>query len=91
MRIGKYNEAKKIINNALLEKGDAATIDLLGKIFWIQGNIKEAIKLRTDASIMFRKNGNFSRAEQIMIWINTTSSNQPKITEEKKLTLKSLI
>ena len=36
MRIGKYNKAKLIINNALLEKkGDAATIDLLGKIFWV--------------------------------------------------------
>ena len=46
MRQGKLNKAKKIILTTLLnQKPDAATIDLLGKIFWVEGNIKEAFKL----------------------------------------------
>ena len=46
MRQGKHKEAK-IILNALLEKPDAPTTDLLGKISWITGNLNEAIRLRT--------------------------------------------
>ena len=66
MRQGRYKEARNIITNALLEqKSDAATTDLLGKIFWIEGDIKEAVRLRSEASEMFRKSGNIERAEKI--------------------------
>ena len=44
MRQGKYKEAKNIILNALLEKPDAPTTDLLGKISWITGNFNEAAR-----------------------------------------------
>ena len=74
MREGQHKEAKDIITNALLEKkSDAATTDLLGKLFWIEGNIKEAVRLRSEASEMFRKSGNIQRAEQIVSWLNTTA------------------
>ena len=66
MRQGKLKKAKKIILTALLnQKPDAATIDLLGKIFWVEGNIKEAINLRKQASQMFVKSGNIKRSDQI--------------------------
>ena len=72
LRQGRHKQAKNIIINALLEqKSDAATTDLLGKIFWIEGNIKEALRLRSEASEMFRKSGNTERAEQIVSWLNT--------------------
>lgn len=74
LRQGKHKEARNIITNALLEqKSDAATTDLLGKIFWIEGNIKEAVRLRNEASEMFRKSGNTERAEQILSWLNTAA------------------
>ena len=80
MRQGKNKEAKSIITNALMEqKSDAATTDLLGKIFWIDGNSKEAVRLRSKASEMFRKSGNLARAEQIVSWLNT--STMPKVNE----------
>ena len=80
MRQGKNKEAKSIITNALMEqKSDAATTDLLGKIFWIDGNSKEAVRLRSEASEMFRKSGNLARAEQIILWLNTSA--MPKVNE----------
>ena len=100
MRLGNNKKAKAIIKNALMNKNaDAPTIDLLGKLLWIEGNFKEAIKLRTDASVMFRKSGNTARAEQILIWLNTSASDkleaiveekvQPKVSEVKpKMILK---
>ncbi len=83
MRQGRYKEARNIITNALLEqKSNAATTDLLGKIFWIEGDIKEAVRLRSDASEMFRKSGNIERAEQIVSWLNTAA--MPKVNEIRK-------
>ena len=74
LRQGRHKEARNIITKALLEQNsDAATADLLGKIFWIEGNIKEAIRLRSEASEMFRKSGNTERAEQILSWLNTAT------------------
>jgi predicted Zn-dependent protease len=82
-RQGRNKEARNIIINALIEqKSDAATTDLLGKIFWIEGNIKEAVRLRSDASEMFRKSGNIQRAEQILSWLNTAA--MPKVNEIRK-------
>ena len=82
-RQGRNKEARNIITNALIEqKSDAATTDLLGKIFWIEGNIKEAVRLRSDASEMFRKSGNIQRAEQILSWLNTAA--MPKVNEIRK-------
>ena len=84
MREGKHKEARDIITNALLEqKSDAATIDLLGKLFWVEGNIKEAVRLRSEASEMFRKSGNIHRAEQIVSWLNTSAI--PKVNEIRKI------
>ena len=84
MREGQHKEARDIITNALLEqKSDAATTDLLGKLFWIEGNIKEAVRLRSEASEMFRKSGNIQRAEQIVSWLNTSAI--PKVNEIKKI------
>ena len=84
MREGQHKEARDIITNALLEqKSDAATTDLLGKLFWIEGNIKEAVRLRSEASEMFRKSGNIHRAEQIVSWLNTSAI--PKVNEIKKI------
>ena len=81
MRQGKLNKAKKIILTALLnQKPDAATIDLLGKIFWVEGNIKEAINLRKQASQMFIKSGNIKRSDQIKVWLNMT--NIPKVNSK---------
>ena len=83
MREGQHKEARDIITNALLEqKSDAATTDLLGKLFWIEGNIKEAVRLRSEASEMFRKSGNIQRAEQIVSWLNTAA--MPKVNEIRK-------
>ncbi len=80
MRQGKNEEARNILTNALLEKkSDAATTDLLGKIFWLEGNIKEAIRLRKKASEMFKNSGNLKRTEQIMSWLNTVI--KPKINK----------
>jgi len=82
-RQGRNKEARNIITNALIEqKSDAATTDLLGKIFWIEGNIKEAVRLRSDASEMFRKSGNIQRAEQILSWLNAAA--MPKVNEIRK-------
>ena len=84
MREGQHKEARNIITNALLEqKSDAATTDLLGKLFWIEGNIKEAVRLRSEASEMFRKSGNIQRAEQVVSWLNTSAI--PKVNEIKKI------
>ena len=84
MREGQHKEARDIITNALLEqKSDAATTDLLGKLFWIEGNIKEAVRLRSEASEMFRKSGNIQRAEQIVSWLNTSAI--PKVNEIRKI------
>ena len=84
MREGQHKEARDIITNALLEqKSDAATTDLLGKLFWIEGNIKEAVRLRSEASEMFRKSGNIHRAEQIVSWLNTSAI--PKVNEIRKI------
>ena len=84
MREGQHKEARDIITIALLEqKSDAATTDLLGKLFWIEGNIKEAVRLRSEASEMFRKSGNIQRAEQIVSWLNTSAI--PKVNEIKKI------
>ncbi len=84
MREGQHKEAIDIITNALLEqKSDAATTDLLGKLFWIEGNIKEAVRLRSEASEMFRKSGNIQRAEQIVSWLNTSAI--PKVNEIRKI------
>ena len=67
LRQGRHKEARNIITNALLErKSDAATTDLLGKIFWIEGDLKEAVRLRSEASEMFRKSGNVQREQQII-------------------------
>ena len=83
LRLGGLREARIIITNALQEqKSDAATIDLLGKIFWIEGDLKEAVRLRSEASEMFRKSGNIQRAEQIVSWLNTTA--MPKANSVKK-------
>ena len=83
MRQGKNKEAKSIITNALMEqKSDAATTDLLGKILWIDGNAKEAVRLRSEASEMFRKSGNLARAEQIVSWLNTSA--MPKVNEIRR-------
>ena len=74
LRQGRHKEARNIITKALLEQNsDAATADLLGKIFWIEGNIKEAIRLRSEASEMFRKSGNTQRAKQILSWLNAAA------------------
>ena len=84
MREGQHKEARDIITNALLEqKSDAATTDLLGKLFWIEGNIKEAVRLRSEASEIFRKSGNIQRAEQIVSWLNTSAI--PKVNEIRKI------
>lgn len=64
----------------LNQKPDAATIDLLGKIFWVEGNIKEAFKLRKQASQMFIKSGNIKRSDQIKVWLNMT--NIPKVNSK---------
>ena len=83
LRQGRHKEARNIIANALLEqKPDAATIDLLGKIFWIEGDVNEALRLRSEASEMFRKSGNIKRAEQIISWLNTAA--MPKVNEIRK-------
>ena len=83
MRQGQNKEAKGIITKALMEqKSDAATTDLLGKIFWIDGDAKEAIRLRSQASEMFRKSGNLARAEQIVAWLNTSA--MPKVNEIRR-------
>ena len=83
LRQGSLKEARNIITNALQEqKSDAATTDLLGKIFWIEGNIKEAVRLRSEASDMFRKSGNILRAEQIVSWLNTAA--MPKVNGIRK-------
>ena len=83
MREGQHKEARDIITNALLEqKSDAATTDLLGKLFWIEGNVKEAVRLRSEASEMFSKSGNIQRAEQIISWLNTAA--MPKVNEVRK-------
>ena len=83
LRQGRHKEARNIIANALLEqKPDAATIDLLGKIFWIEGDVNEALRLRSEASEMFRKSGNIKRAEQIILWLNTAA--MPKVNEIRK-------
>ena len=83
LRQGNLKEARNIITNALQEqKSDAATTDLLGKIFWIEGNIKEAVRLRSEASDMFRKSGNILRAEQIVSWLNTAAL--PKVNGIRK-------
>lgn len=83
LRQGKHQEAKVILTNALLkQKPDAATTDMLGKIFWIEGDIKKAVKLRSKASEMFRKSGNKQRAKQILFWLNSTA--MPKVNEIKK-------
>ena len=83
LRQGSLKEARDIITNALQEqKSDAATTDLLGKIFWIEGNIKEAVRLRSEASDMFRKSGNILRAEQIVSWLNTAA--MPKVNGIRK-------
>ena len=80
-----HHEVKEIINKVLLEKkADAATTDLLGKLYWLEGNLKEAVRLRTDASVMFRRAGNMTRAEQIMNWLNTSvKQEENQITENK--------
>ena len=83
LRQGRHKEARNIIANALLEqKPDAATTDLLGKIFWIEGDVNEALRLRSKASEMFRKSGNIKRAEQIISWLNTAA--MPKVNEIRK-------
>ena len=83
LRQGSLKEARNIITNALQEqKSDAATTDLLGKIFWIEGNIKEAVRLRSEASDMFRNSGNILRAEQIVSWLNTAA--MPKVSGIRK-------
>ena len=83
MRQGQNKEAIKVITKALMEqKSDAATTDLLGKIFWIDGDIKEAIRLRSEASEMFRKSGNIQRAEQILSWLNIAA--MPKVNEIRR-------
>ena len=83
LRQGRHKEARNIITNALLErKSDAATTDLLGKIFWIEGDLKEAVRLRSEASEMFRKSGNLERAQQIISWLNTAA--MPKVNEIRK-------
>ena len=83
LRQGRHKEAISIITNALLErKSDAATTDLLGKIFWIEGDLKEAVRLRSEASEMFRKSGNLERAQQIISWLNTAA--MPKVNEIRK-------
>ena len=66
----------------LERKSDAATTDLLGKIFWIEGDLKEAVRLRSEASEMFRKSGNLERAQQIISWLNTAA--MPKVNEIRK-------
>ena len=83
LRQGRHKEARSIITNALLErKSDGATTDLLGKIFWIEGDLKEAVRLRSEASEMFRKSGNLERAQQIISWLNTAA--MPKVNEIRK-------
>ena len=83
LRQGSLKEARNIITNALQEqKSDAATTDLLGKIFWIEGNIKEAVRLRSEASEMFRNSGNILRAKQIVSWLNTAA--MPKVNGIRK-------
>ena len=94
MRKGNNKKAKEIINKILLEKkADAATIDLLGKLHWLEGNIKESVRLRTEASVMFRKAGNITRSEQIVNWLNTSAT--PKVNqiieENSKPTVKEVI
>ena len=82
MRQGNNEEARNILTRALLEqKSDAATTDLLGKVFWLEGNIKEAIRLRKKASEMFKNLGNLKRTEQITSWLNTII--KPKIRENE--------
>ena len=85
MRKGNNKKAKEIINKVLLEKkADAATTDLLGKLYWLEGDIKESVRLRTEASVMFRKAGNVTRSEQIMNWLNTSATSKVnQIIEEK--------
>ncbi len=75
MRKGNNKKAKEIINKVLLEKkADAATTDLLGKLYWLEGNIEESLRLRTNASLMFKKAGNIARSEQIINWLNTSAT-----------------
>ena len=83
MREAKHKEAKEIITNALVEqKSDAAITDLLGKLFWIEDNIKESLRSRCKTSEMFLKSGNIQRAEQIVSWLNTAA--MPKVNEVRK-------
>ena len=83
MRQGQNKEAIEIITKALMEqKSDAATTDLLGKAFWVHGDINEAIRLRHKASEMFRKSGNILRSEQIVSWLNVAA--MPKVNEIRR-------
>ena len=57
LRYGDPSKAK-IITDALFDKKpNASIIDLLGKLI-VEGNIDEAIKLRTKSSRMFKEAGN---------------------------------
>ena len=91
LRRGKTLDAKKIINDALFDrKANASITDLLGKINWVEGNIDDAIELRTKASKMFKDAGNSFRSEQILSWLQSKniiqSQNIKEIEVEQLLT-----
>ena len=86
LRYGNPSKAKKIITDALFDKKpNASIIDLLGKINWIEGNIDEAIKLRTKSSRMFKEAGNSFKSEQILSWLATKDIDKKLNIEEKKV------
>lgn len=73
MRMGQNTKAKELLQNALVEKkADAPTLDLLGKLFWTEGNVEEAVRLRSKAADQFILAGNQERADQIRNWLEIT-------------------
>ena len=83
LRQNKIKKAEEILKKTMIEgQIDAPSLLLYSDIFWIKGNIDNAVSYRTEAEEKYRKAGNTIKANQIISWLNLEAL--PKLEKIKK-------
>ena len=71
LRQNKLDDAENILKKTVIQNfEDGPSLELFSDIYWLRGDIEQAILFRTQAEENYRSSGNIIKADQMVAWLN---------------------
>jgi len=85
LRKNRIGKAEKVLKETLIKnRSDAPSLALYSDIYWLKGDVENAVKYRTEAENAFRNAGNNIKADEMVAWLNIEAMPSVKKIEEDK-------